>query len=600
MGMGLVEKAKNAPTGPGVYIMKDEAGRVVYVGKAAHLRNRVRSYSAASPSPKLAHLARTVADLEFIVTESEMEALILECSLIKRYRPRYNVRFKDDKRYPYIRISWEEDFPRLQIVRRIKQDGARYYGPFASSEAMYRTLDTARRIFPYLTCKRKITGQDKRACLYYHLKLCAAPCIGAIDKEGYRGLIEGLCRFLEGKQEEVLEALHGEMEEAAQRMQFERAILFRDRIRGIERAMEKQRVVSQARVDQDIIALARRDGQACAQVFFVRGGKLINRESFILEGTEGEDEQQVLTSFLKQFYDGVAYLPPEVLLGGEVEERAIMERWLTERRGSKVTIQVPRRGQKRELVKMAVENAAQALALLESEAEEGDMAAALTELQERLGLESSPDRIEAYDISNIQGRQATGSMVAFQGGLPHKGAYRHFRIGGVEGSDDYAMMGELLRRRFKRALEGDESDWATLPDLIVVDGGRGQLNVALEVLGEHGLDIPAVGLAKEREEIYKPDAATPISLPGDSPALHLLQRLRDEAHRFALGYHQKLRRKGGLASLLEEIPGVGPKRRRALLRHFGSLEAVRQASLEELAAVEGMNEAVAKKVRDFL
>ncbi len=603
MASDLGEKVNSIPTGPGVYLFKDDKGRVVYVGKAANLRNRVRSYFSASPtrSPKLAHLARTTADFEFIVTESEMEALVLECSLIKRYHPRYNVRFRDDKRYPYIRISWQEEFPRVHIVRRPRRDGARYYGPFASSAAMHQTLDTLRRIFPYVTCRRKLTGTDKRACLYYYIKRCPAPCIGAISQEEYRALIEGVCLFLEGKQEAILDSLHLQMEEAARDMEFERAASLRDQIRGIERAMEKQRVVFRTKVDQDVIALARRDGEACAQVFFVRGGKLIGRESFLLEGTKGEETREVLTSFLKQFYDAVAYVPSEILLGSEIDEASVIRAWLQERRGAKVALSVPRRGKKRGLVRLAEENAAQTLAHLEAQEaiDEEKAMAALADLQERLGLEVLPLRIEAYDISNIQGVAATGSMVVFQKGVPQRGAYRHFRIKSVQGANDYAMMQEVLQRRFSRALD-EQNAWATLPHLVVIDGGKGQLNAALEVLAEHGLEVPTVALAKEREEIYHLGSDRPLQLPDDSPALRLMQRLRDEAHRFALGYHQKLRRRRSLATILEEIPGIGPKRRRALLKQFGSLEGIRQASLQELAAVEGMNEIVAQKVRDFL
>jgi len=603
MASDLEEKVKSIPTGPGVYLFKDEKGRVVYVGKAANLRNRVRSYFSASPtrSPKLAHLAGTIADFEFIVTESEMEALVLECSLIKRYRPRYNVRFRDDKRYPYIRISWQEEFPRIQIVRRAQRDGAKYYGPFASSAAMHQTLDTLRRIFPYVTCRRKLTGSDQRACLYYYIKRCPAPCIGAISQEEYRALIEGVCLFLEGRQEAILDSLRRQMEETARDLEFERAASLRDQIRGIERAMEKQRIVFRTKVDQDVIALARRDGEACVQVFFVRGGKLIGRESFLLEGTKGEETKEVLTSFLKQFYDAVAYVPSEILLGSEIDEASVIRAWLEERRGAKVALSVPRRGKKRGVVKLAEENAAQTLAHLEAQEaiEEEKAMAALIDLQEHLGLEALPLRIEAYDISNIQGVAATGSMVVFQKGVPQRGAYRHFRIKSVQGANDYAMMREVLQRRFSRALN-EESAWATLPHLVVIDGGKGQLNAALEVLAEHGLEVPTVALAKEREEIYRPGTDRPLRLPGDSPALRLMQRLRDEAHRFALGYHRKLRRRRSLATVLEEIPGIGPKRRKALLKQFGSLEAIRQASLQELAAVEGMNEVVAQKVRDLL
>lgn len=594
----------NIPTRSGVYFFKDSAGKVLYVGKAAVLKHRVRSYFQASQTPKHWHLAQEVGYVDFIVTDSEVEALILENNLIKRYRPRYNVRFKDDKRYPYIKVNWQNDFPKVEMVRQIKRDGARYYGPFASSGAMYETLDVARRIFPHLTCNRVITGKDPQPCLYYHIGWCAAPCIGAIDKEGYRKIIEGLCRFLEGHYQEVVDSLRAQMQGASERLDFERAARLRDQIHAVERTMTKQRMVSRSPEDQDVIALARspEGGHACVQVFFVRSGKLIGRESFILEGTEGEEERLVLSSFLKQFYDGVAYIPGEILLGGEIEESEIIRSWLEERREGKVNLSVPQRGPRKELADLAHENAAQTLVHLEAKAhsEEGAALEALAELQEQLGLDEIPTRIECYDISNIQGRMATASMVVFQDGRAQKAAYRQFRVRAVEGPNDYAMLQEVLRRRFAHALARDASDWTLLPDLLIVDGGKGQLSAAQEVLEEHGLGIPLAALAKEREEIFLPDRREPILLPEGSAGLHLMQRIRDEAHRFAIGYHQKLRRKGSLTSILEEIPGVGSKRRKALLKHFGSLEAIRQASLQELAEVEGMNEIVAARVQEFL
>jgi len=612
--LGLKGQLHAIPAKPGVYLMKDVQGKVIYVGKAVNLRNRVRSYfhASASYSLKVQRMAERVADLDFIVTDSEIEALILECNLIKKHRPRYNVRLKDDKRYPYIKVTWQEDFPRIYVTRRMQRDGARYFGPFTAVWAVHQTLDLLRRVFPYLTCKRRITGTDKRACLYYHIGRCAGPCIGAVSKERYRAMIEQVCLFLEGKQEEIVASLRREMEEAAEKLDYERAATLRDRIQAIERVIEKQKVVSAAMSDQDVIALARGDGQACVQVFFIRQGKLIGREYFVLAGTEDEEDEEVMASFIKQFYDEAAYIPSEILLQREIEEAAIIQDWLRGKGGAEVTLRVPRRGRKRELVGMAAANATETLAHLQAQwmTDESRGLAALTELQEYLHLESPPARIECYDISNIQGMAATGSMVVFVKGVPRKSDYRRFKIRTVEGADDYAMMREVLRRRFKRAKEGKEGEtrgnkgaevWTMLPDLIIVDGGKGQLNAALEVLKEHGLeDLPVVGLAKEQEEIFVPGRLEPVTLPRGSQGLFLVQRIRDEAHRFAIGYHRRLRRKGGLASTLEEIPGIGPKRRRALLKRFGSIEAIREATVEELAAVEGMSRSAAERVKEYL
>jgi excinuclease ABC subunit C len=604
----IKERLNSIPTQPGVYLMKGENGDVLYIGKAVNLRSRVRSYfhaSATHPS-KVQHLVWSVADVDFIVTDSELEALILECNLIKKYRPHFNVRLKDDKRYPYIKVTWQEDFPRVQVVRRMKRDGARYFGPYTSSSAMRQTLELLRRIFPYLSCNRKITGTDDRACLYYHIKRCLAPCIGAVSREDYRDMMNQVCLFLQGKGEEIISSLRRHMESAAEGMEFERAASLRDQIRAVERVIERQRVVSKSMADQDAIAFARDDGETCVQVFFVRGGKLVGREYFLMDGAEDVEAQEILASFIKQFYDHAAHVPPEVLLPTPVEETRIIERWLRDKRGAKVVLRVPRRGAKRELVDMVVENATQTLGhLMAREQLEKDRAeAALSDLQAQIGLGAMPLRIEAYDISNIQGTAATGSMVVFVEGMPLKSQYRRFRIRTVQKPDDYAMMQEVLRRRFRRAIIREataENTWAQLPDLIVIDGGKGQLNAALDVMGEYGLEgVPIVGLAKAREEIFKPGEPDPAILPLDSPGLQLMQHVRDEAHRFAISYHKRLRRREGLSSVLEEIPGIGPKRRQALLKRFGSVEAIRKASLDDLATVDGMNETVARRVQEYL
>jgi len=604
----IKERLDSIPARPGVYLMKGETGDVLYVGKAVNLRNRLRSYFQASAalSPRVRRLVENATDLDFLVTDSELEALILESNLIKRHRPHYNVRLKDDKRYPYIKITWQEDFPRVTVVRRMRADGARYFGPYTSSAAMRQTLDLLRRIFPYLTCKRKITGHDDRACLYYHIGRCLGPCIGAVSREDYREMMHQVCLFLEGKGEEILTSLTQRMEAAAENMEFERAASLRDQIDAVRRVVERQRVVSASLVDLDAIATAEEDGEMCVQVFFVRHGKLLGHEYFLLEGIGDAGPPEILTSFLKQFYNHAAHVPPEILLPAEIEETQIIERWLRDRRGGKVKLRVPRRGQKRKLLEMVEENAREILTHLmaKEQIEKGRAMSSISDLQTHLGLTAPPLRIEAYDISNIQGIAATGSMVVFVEGLPSKKEYRRFKIRAVQGPDDYAMMQEVLRRRFKRAMFGTveaQESWTQLPDLIVVDGGKGQLNAALSVLSEHGLDsVPTIGLAKVREEVYTPGKSDPVVLPLDSPGLQLLQRLRDEAHRFAIVYHKGLRRRQSLSSVLEEIPGVGPKRRRALLKRFGSLGGIRKASVDDLASVEGMNKTVAQRVREVL
>jgi excinuclease ABC subunit C len=595
----LKEKLVSIPKKPGVYLLKDASGEVIYVGKAINLQNRVRSYfhTSSDHSPKMRRLVEEVAELDFIVTSSEVEALILECELIKRHKPKYNVRLKDDKRYPYIKITLQEDYPRISTTRRMEMDGARYFGPFTASWAVHQTLDTLRKIFPYITCNRKITGEEKRACLYYHIGRCAGPCIGAISKEDYRKIIEGVCLFLEGKTDEILNDLRARMKEAAERLEYERAAVLRDRIRAIERVMVRQRVASTTPINQDILAFAREDGRACVQVFFIRGGKLIGREYFILTGTRGEEEGEIIASFVKQFYDEAAYIPPEIILPKEIKEAKVIRDWLKDEREVEAVLRTPLNDGEDELLQMASENAAEALISLRSRRPTEE---ALIELGEYLGLTKAPNRIEGYDISQIHGRAATGSMVVFIKGMPSKSNYKRFRIKEVEGADDYAMIKEVLRRRFKRAIEGDEA-WTTLPDLILIDGGKGQLGAALEVLAEYGLeDIPLVSLAKERDEVFAPGRSEPVFFPSDSQALFLLKRIRDEAHRFTLAYHRKLREKESFSSKLEEIEGVGPKRRKALMKRFGSLEAIKEASVEELAQVPGMSRKVAERVKEFL
>jgi excinuclease ABC subunit C len=610
-------QVETTPHKPGVYMMRDTNDTVIYVGKAVDLHSRVRSYFQPSSweHSKERSIASETAELEFIVTDSELEALILEANLIKQHRPRYNVRLKDDKRYPYIKITWADPFPKVFITRRMEQDGSRYFGPYTSSTAVHQTLDLLRRSFPYLTCNREIAGQDERPCLYYDIKLCLGPCIGAATQEEYRAMIRRLTRFLEGHSDEVLADLKKRMHDAAEALNFERAAALRDQIQSAQHIVERQKIVSSITADQDVIAFAREEGDACVQIFFVRGGKLLGREYFVLEGTQDEDEREVMAAFLKQFYDEAAYIPSEVLLPARIEEALIIEQWLRNKRGAKVSLRVPRRGQKRELVQMAAENATETLSALRAQwqADAHKHEQAMAEIQEALDLQQPPTRIECYDISTTQGTEIVGSMVVFVHGVPRKSDYRRFTVRSVHGQDDYASMREVLERRFRRwrmateeAAPGgggkDVKGWAKLPDLLIVDGGKGQLSVAVEVLQEYDLldRVPVVGLAKQREEIFLPGRPKPVLLPRRSQGLFLVQRVRDEAHRFAITHHRQRRRRAGVASQLDSIPGVGPARRKALLKAFGSLDGIRAATVEQLAAVPGIPREVALAIKENL
>ncbi|MCD4673513.1 MAG: excinuclease ABC subunit UvrC [Anaerolineaceae bacterium] len=604
------------PAKPGCYLMKNDTGKIIYVGKAVNLRSRVRSYfhKSAQQDGKTRQLVHNIADIDWIVVGSELEALILEMNLIKKHRPRYNVLLKDDKRYPYIKVYWTEDFPRVTITRNMVKDGSRYFGPYTSAWAMHQTLDILRRVFPYRTCDRDITGKDARSCLYQDIKLCTAPCVGAIDREEYRAVIEDLCRFLEGKTGPIIQRLQAEMEQAAETLRFEQAAVLRDRIQAIEKVVERQKVISTDQMDSDVIAMARSDGEACVQVFFIRSGKLIGREYFILEGTEDEADSEVIAEFVKQFYEKAPSVPPEVLLPNEIEEARIIQTWLNTRRsGSKVKLSVPRRGKLHELVEMATENAVETLKSLRAqwEADTNRQTQALAELQEAFGLPEAPNRIECYDISNTQGTASVGSMVVFVQGTPAKNLYRRFNIKTVVGPDDFASMEEVLLRRFRRweaaqsaqKLEKKpDPSFSLLPDLLIVDGGKGQLSRAVKVLDQFGLidKIIVAGLAKQEEELFLPEQEEPIVLERHSQGLYLVQRVRDEAHRFAITAHRKRRTKLGLASRLDSIPGIGPKRRKALLSHFGSLAAIRAASIEELAAVPGITEQLSQAIQSQL
>jgi excinuclease ABC subunit C len=592
------------PAKPGCYLMKNAAQTIIYVGKAVSLKNRVRSYFHAENGhdAKTRRLVREIADIEWILVGSELEALILEMNLIKKHRPKFNIRLKDDKRYPYIKVHWADPFPKVTVTRQMLEDGSRYFGPYTSAWAVYQTLDALRRIFPYLTCDRVITGQDKRACLYYDIKLCSGPCIGAVDQAGYRLMISDLMAFLSGHNEGIVARLQTAMKKAAEELRFEKAAALRDRLKAVETIIERQKIVfASDYVDSDVVAMARSDGEACVQIFFIRGGKLIGREYFILEGTEDAADPEVIAQFVKQFYTEAATVPPQVMLPQEIDEARIISQWLrSSRGGQKVEFVVPKAGQPQELVRMAAENATETLAALRAQwqADTHKQEHALAELQSAFQLTGPPNRIECYDVSNTQGTAIVGAMVVFEQGVPSKRQYRKFNIETVVGApDDFASMEEMLTRRFRRwqsaqdsadqpGFKPDES-FSMLPDLIIIDGGKGQLGRAMQVVERAGLSnrFQLVGLAKQREEIFFPNKSDSLMLPRHSPALYLVQRIRDEAHRYGITAHRRKRSKLGLASQLESVAGIGPARRKALLKHFGSMDKIRAASLDELKAV---------------
>jgi len=608
------------PSKPGCYLMKNAEGTIIYVGKAISLKNRVRSYFHADSSHdnKTRRLVRDIRDIEWIVVGSELEALILEMNLIKRHRPKYNIKLKDDKRYPYIKVHWNEAYPKITVTRQMTEDGSRYFGPYTSAWAVYQTLDALRRVFPYLTCDREITGLDKRACLYFDIKLCTAPCIGAVAQAGYRQMISDLMDFLAGHSEPVVERIETEMGKAAEELRFEKAAALRDQLKALQSIIERQKVVFASDYkDSDVLAMARSDGEACVQIFFIRGGKLIGREYFILEGTEDSVDAEVMAQFVKQFYTEAASVPEQVLLPQEIEEAKIIGEWMRSRRGGeKVEIRVPKDGQPHDLVQMAAENATETLSALRAQwqADTHKQEQSLAELQSALNLSAPPNRIECYDVSHMQGVATVGSMVVFEQGVPAKRLYRKFNIDSTSlgAPDDFASMEEMLTRRFRRWQSAGETanqpgakvdaSFSILPDLIIIDGGKGQLSRVVKVLENVGLmdKVPVVGLAKREEEIFFPHKSLPLTLPRHSQGLYLVQRIRDEAHRFGITAHRARRSKQGMASVMDSIPGVGPVRRKALLKHFGSVDKIRSATLEELMAVKGVTANVAESIKASL
>ena len=598
------------PLKPGVYIHRDSEEKVLYVGKSTSLRNRLRSYfgSKNNLNAKTTELISRIADFEFIVTESEQEALLLENSLIKKHKPRFNVRLKDDKTYPYIKVDLTEDFPRVYVTRRTENDGAKYFGPFASAGSVRKTLDLLKRLFPYRSCTKAITGTDDRPCLEFHIKRCIAPCTGYASKIDYSKVIDQVLMFLEGNTKEVVSVLESAMLEASDQLEFERAGALRDRLKAIERVYEGQKVVGMGRENLDVIGAAYGGEEALVEIFFVRQGNLIGRDHFTMSGTRNETGNEILARFIEQFYSSASHVPRRILIPETINRVEVIKDWLESRRDGPVEITIPQRGPKRRLLKMASDNAEQGLEQLKLKwiSDTTRMESAMSELQEQLNLPTLPQRIECYDISHIQGTNTVASMSVFQEGKPLSSDYRRFKIKSHDRNDDFASMKEVLTRRFKRlknAREGGEENasFAASPDLVLIDGGKGQLSSAVEAMLFLGLqDIQLASIAKREEEIFLPDAAEPVIMPRNSQGLFLLQRARDEAHRFAITFHRNLRGKASVKSALDSVPGIGPKRRKMLIRTFGSVKGIREASEERIAASPGMTEKTARQLKEYL
>ena len=603
--------------------MRDSSGKILYVGKAASLRHRLSSYFASSAGlpPKIRRMVSKLADFEFIVTESEQEALILECNLIKEHQPPYNARLKDDKSYPFIKLDMTEEYPLVYVTRKVADDGARYFGPYANATSVRRTLAVLKKLFPYRSCTKTITGTDDRPCLDYYIHRCVGPCIGAANKEEYGEIIDQVAMFLEGKTETIVNGIKTRMEEASEELEFERAAALRDQIQAIEKVHEGQKVLHLTSENVDIIAAAQGKRESWVEVFFIRQGKLIGRDNFLMHSTPDDDMDEVLSAFIKQFYDATPYVPPKLIVHKPISDAAAIEEWLTRKRQSKVQIHVPQRGEKRKLAQMVADNASQALEQLTIRRihEETNNTSAMDELQEALSLPNVPRRIECYDISNTQGTNSVGSMVVFEDGKPKTSHYRRFKIKTVEGPDDYSSMKEVLTRRFKRLSDSRKANksngseqasengaknneaWGIIPDLVIIDGGKGHLGAALQVFLELGIDdVPLSSLAKENEELFVPYSPDGIILPRTSQALFLVQRVRDEAHRFAITFHRQRRSKQNIQSAMDLVPGIGPKRKRMLMRKFGSLKGVREAPLEDIAAVPGMTMKAARVLKSHI
>ncbi len=608
----IEEELKKLPAKPGVYIMHGEKDEIIYVGKAISLKNRVRQYfqSSRNKGAKIERMVTHITRFEYIITDSELEALVLECNLIKEHRPKYNTMLKDDKSYPFIKVTVNEPYPRVLFARRMKKDKARYFGPYTSGGAVKDVIELVRKLYQVRSCNRNLprdTGKD-RPCLYYHMKQCKAPCQGYISQEEYRKNINKVIKFLNGDFQDTISELMEKMQKASEEMRYEDAMEYRDLIRSIEKIGERQKITGYGQEDRDIIAVAMdesedlRDQDAVVQVFFIRDGKLIGRDHFYLRVAKGDTKSQVLSSFLKQFYAGTPFIPSEIMLQSEIEDAEIIEEWLTTRRKQKVHIRVPKKGTKEKLVELALENARMVLSKDREriKREEGRTIGAVHEVEEWLGLKNVV-RMEAYDISNISGFESVGSMVVYEKGRPKRSDYRKFKIKWVQGPNDYASMEEVLTRRFTHESNGEFDSFARLPDLILMDGGRGQVNIALKVLNDLGIRIPVCGMVKDDHHRTRGLYFNNVEIPIDtsSEGFRLITRIQDEAHRFAIEYHRSLRSKEQVHSILDDISGIGDTRRKALLRKFKSVENIRDASEEELAQTESMNAGSARQVYEF-
>lgn len=610
----IKEQLKILPDSPGVYIMKGQQKDVIYVGKAISLKNRVRQYFQSSKNhpPKVRAMVANILSFEYILTDSELEALILECNLIKKYRPKYNILLRDDKTYPYIKVTLEEDYPRIVKTRKVSKDKGKYFGPYTNVGALNETLDLIHQIYPIRTCKKNISKmieRHERPCLNFHIKKCIGPCRGKETKEQYNQMINEIILLLNGKEEELIKTINEKMKEAAGKLDFEKAAVYRDQLQALENTLEKQKIISTNMNDQDIIAAAAGDDKTCVQVFMVREGKLVHREHFLME-THEESKEEILSSFIKQFYMESSFIPREILVEIQLEEQAILEEWLSNKKDAKVRLKTPIKGEKKQMMELVAKNAAMVLAQNENPFKaDDDKIPVLLELQELLKLEDYPLRIEAYDISNIQGLQSVGSMVVFQQGKPSYKDYRRFKIKTITGPNDYGSLEEIIARRFKRGLEEtkqvlegstsiSEGKFSMFPDLIMMDGGIGQVNSALKILQELSITIPVCGMVKDEKHrtkglVYE---GIEISLNKSTKLYQLVSKLQEEVHRFAIEYHKSLRKKDMLHSQLEDIAGVGEVRRRSLIKHFKDIAKIKKATIEELQEVEGINRKVAEVI----
>lgn len=595
----MEDRLLDVPDSPGVYLLKDERGKVIYVGKARNLKERLKTYFVDSYSehPRLRALRKKLKDFEFITTTSELEALILEANLIKLHLPRYNVRLKDDKKYPYIKVTLNEDYPRVFPTRNLRRNGWIFFGPYTNVKSMKKALRVVRRIFPIRSCQHRLPSKKvTKPCLNYYIKKCCAPCQGYVSKEEYRELVDEVCKFLCGKSRVVEEELEQRMLKAANELRFEEAARLRDQLRAVREVVRKQRVMFDDRIDRDVIGLVRGLRESCIAILQIRDGKLVGQEHYILSVRKSIVEEEIISTFLKQYYKNAYFIPDEIILPESVEESELISEWLSQKKKKRVHLLVPRKGEKLKILDMAKRNALYLFQEEISKKGKRRVPFSVRELQRVLSLEEPPKLIEAFDVSNLFGTNPSGSLVVFKDGKPRKGEYKRFRIKSVEGIDDYAMMREIVYRRYKKAIE----ERAELPNLILIDGGMGQLNSAKKVMEELGLShIPVLGLAKRLDEIVLPDRSV-IMLPKSSYALRLLQRLRDEAHRFAISYHRKLREKRLKASLLDEIPGIGNQKKRELIRYFGSVERMRESSLDEFTKVSGVGRVLASRVYSYL